>query len=303
MDKNWAHVIATTNSNCKRVLRTDSLFVYYHQRRSGGTPLSQSIQRSFQKIGGDMKRTWIDSSLSTDVRAPQSEELIGKQIIAGRVGMTAIDTHILRMKEKNFNIRYSCISSWRHPVNRLHSCIASQFGGSVGSQMIRLPETEYDTLVSFLMNNTDASGQTCLSEPFRILSGVSEEAILSQTALQPDLPSSRLVVLKTMQGTNRCTPVMLLEEPELSKRLLLMEMPWLDMSFMRNPPSSHVVGFRGAMKERLIMGILRSEMEVYEHAVLVARKRIKQLSNMAVKREEIVTGSLHATETDYPKLL
>ena len=294
IDKNRAHVVATITNHCKNILRSDSLFVYYHQRRTGGTPLSQAIQRSFQKIGGDKKRSWIGSSLSPNPRTPQPEELIEKQLIVGHVDVETIDSHMLRMKDKGIGIHYSCISSWRHPVDRLRSCIASQFGGSAES-MVRLLETEYDTLVSFLVNNTDASGKTCLSEPFRILSGVPQEPVLLQTALQPDLPSSRLVVQKTMQSTNRCTPVMLLEDPELAKRLLLVEMPWLDMSFMRNPPSSRRIDFKGAMKERLIMGILRSEMEVYEYAVLVARKKIKEHSRKSVKEDEMIAATFRAT--------
>ena len=220
-------------------------FIFFHQRKAGGSSLRSSLYHAashldlsffipcFQRVDCDTYH--FDHKKPYAVYAGHFHW--GEQSVFNRFSPSPTGGVGSGSAGQQ---RFSCVTNYRHPVDRIESCLYYRFNRLLeGRCLSQLTLTELDDL----LHHVDVYGATCLNEPFRVMGGISDEAMLEHLvsvhrthahskhtrSLRGSLTESEseretrrrldmtaidvLLVNATLQNTLRCSPLVL-ELPE-----------------------------------------------------------------------------------------
>lgn len=171
----------------------DSPFVFFHQRKTGGTWLRAAIYNS--AIAQNITRvemvvpcfggTHCDTySLDTVWQRCSRIKVVAMHAYYGHV-----DRYLHR---KSPNAKSTCLTVFREPVDRILSCLSYR---RLAQDLNTMTDEE---LLTTLRNGRDEYGNGCLNEPQRIFSGIADEDDLVDPSL------SRLLVSLTLHHLRAC---------------------------------------------------------------------------------------------------
>jgi hypothetical protein len=118
---------------------------------------------------------------------------------ADKIGSTALFAEHFRwgvqsdfarggIEHKYSRTHFSCMTNYRHPIDRIESCIYYRFRPDQCLMDMSLEK------VQNILGWVDEFGTTCLNEPFRSMSGFQEDAVIDHlmaTKNQTDSPNCR----------------------------------------------------------------------------------------------------------------
>ena len=149
-------------------------FIFFHQRKAGGTSIRATLHNA-------AKTMHISTSIICHDLPCDNYHIPNKQPFSLYAGHYQWGTQYVfnRFGDGHNRDKFSCLTNFREPVSRLISCLEFRFGSilkkSHGGCLSGIPPYE---LLSLLRNKTDTLGNSCLNEPFRILSGIDDEDII-----------------------------------------------------------------------------------------------------------------------------
>ena len=212
-----------------------SPFIFFHQRKAGGSSIRDTLKRAADTNQYDPFVPCYGHSCDI-YQLPTHKPYglyaghfpWGSQYVFDRLGGT------------HNRDKFSCLTNFREPVSRLISCVEFRFPAHVKKHgcMSNLPK---DRLIEILSTKTDEYGSSCLSEPFRIMSGFADEDVLNGLGIEvnaknmsdnfssagthyeiyPKFTDVEALVLKlTLNNVAKCG-VVILEEPRKETNLLL----------------------------------------------------------------------------------
>ncbi len=86
-----------------------------------------------------------------------------------------IQSDLARSGHKYSRTHFSCLTNYRHPIDRIESCIYYRFQDKLnGACLMDMSFEQIQDILTWV----DPYGQTCLNEPFRIMSGFHEDAVI-----------------------------------------------------------------------------------------------------------------------------
>ena len=205
-------------------------FIFFHQRKAGGTSIRENLHKASRKL--DLK-SFIPcyNQVKCNVYSMGHDQAYALYAGHFKWGMQSDLARFHASARESF----SCASNFREPASRMESCLYFRFGAKLGERCLNdIPLSEFTAVLDWV----DEFGQSCLNEPFRVLSGEADEVAIDQlfpvrfslqndstayrSTSQPMSLSALAVVNNTLAHTLRCTPI-ILELPEsylaLSRRI------------------------------------------------------------------------------------
>ena len=208
-------------------------FIFFHQRKTGGSSLRLTMWSASKK----MKITTSIICFDLDCDAYHIPQDIPFSLYAGHYQWG--NQYVFnRFGPGHHRDKFSCLTSFREPVSRLISCLEYRFINLLKSNyrgcLSYVPPYE---LLSLIRNKTDHFGNSCLNEPFRILSGIEDEDIIDDLGVdwiasaitdstnavhvQPKFTMEESFVFHaTLANVAKCG-VMILEETQQSNNYLM----------------------------------------------------------------------------------
>ena len=250
--------LSTSNSEIMAVEDTISYerpYIFFHARKAGGSTLRADLYRASKLL--NLTSYIICENASNGRRIPcDSYNIPGNSrasIFAGHIqwGEQKSLEYQRKLAQKNLDrtsgntshharMQFSCMTNIREPVSRIISCInyrflRPQFGGRYTNARC-LRDVPLPDLYRLLFEEVDSYSNSCLNEPFRILSGLRDEDQINGLGLKADRAGNRALSVLThlsldvYENTlNRylfCLPYVL-ELPEISSDLFAHKFPSL----------------------------------------------------------------------------
>lgn len=197
-------------------------FIFIHQRKTGGMDIRDELANAATKMGLSQNIACYTIDCDTyhivrhdnEIRYNISRASWDKPpsptyaINAGHFSWS--ETNNFR-RHTDFDIygdtKFSCATVFRHPVNRIVSCVMFRFGPYLKQRGIKaFKNIPLDMLNSILARATDAFGTSCLNEPFRMLSGFADESIINGLSITHNSSFSVFAMQQTLRHTLRCNP-------------------------------------------------------------------------------------------------
>ena len=104
---------------------------------------------------------------------------------------------------------FSCLSNFRDPVSRVISCLYFRFlekGLKIGGGRVCIDQLSIRELLNLLVDKVDQFSNSCLNEPFRILSGFLDEDIINSIGLRVRGHSSIVERQRLLYGEGNSAP-------------------------------------------------------------------------------------------------
>ncbi len=235
----------------------DKPFILFHQRKAGGSSLRDTLFDAAHrlKLPEYIPCKYRDCDIYTFPR----DSLYA--VYAGHYKWGAQSD--LAKFNKTRRSQFSCATNYRHPISRIESCLYFRFEHTFQGKCLH--DLDLETYHNLLLS-VDEFGTSCLNEPFRILSGYTDEMIIDHLMDGVHSDSERRVHNRrlldysalnvfnlTLQHTLRCTPL-LLEFPES-----------YDLMSSRIPSLGNMGGFKSTVwiqvgsKTKKVCGHLQGE--------------------------------------------
>jgi hypothetical protein len=170
-------------------------FIFYHQRKAGGTSIRETLAETAEKENLQYFIPCFPPVDCDTYHIPYDKQYA---IYAGHFQWGSLD------EAARFNVSVrdslSCATNYRQPASRIESCIYFRFtklmtkayhADCIGN----LTNEEFTNLLF----QSDRFGQSCLNEPFRVLSGFRDERMLDHLMGVPH----NITVLQTNKVKHR----------------------------------------------------------------------------------------------------
>jgi hypothetical protein len=145
-------------------------FFFFHQRKAGGSSIRNSLH-DVSRSNPALTSAIIGIDTNADMYTIPRDR--PRAIYGGHYKWGA--QHDLAMFHKSLRANYSCTSNFRMPTSRIESCLYYRFAAQLKDRCLQsLSDSEFDTL----LQSIDEFGTSCWNEPFRSLSGFSDEVLL-----------------------------------------------------------------------------------------------------------------------------
>ena len=121
---------------------------------------------------------------------------------------------------------FSCVTNYREPVSRIISCLAYRHRTAMQGKCV----ADMDVgLLRVLLNRPDAFGNSCLNEPFRIMSGIRSDHFIDRLDECDDLSQNpgvrvdnhvnlELALQLTLKHASKCSPLWCWSPPTLTQQ-------------------------------------------------------------------------------------
>lgn len=203
------------------VVNVSHPFIFFHQRKAGGTSIRYTLFHTAKKLELHTFIPCFSAPCDTYVFPHHSNKTA---IFAGH--FLYGEQHELARWGASREFNFSCTTNFRAPVDRIVSCIYFRFRVLLNGTC--LSKLSSAALKDFMFKR-DSFGDSCLNEPFYIMSGFRDRSYLDTL---DDLRRRRLythgavtVFEMTLSHVERCAPVVL-EIPE-SYALMSLRFPQL----------------------------------------------------------------------------
>ena len=144
--------------------------IMFHQRKSGGSSIRITMHFASIMLG-------IPAYISCYTQPCDAYHIEYEQPYAVYAGHYpwGIQNRLSRFQKSMRSSHFSCITNYRHPMDRIDSCLYFRFPEILSGRCLNdLTFGEFKSLL-FMM---DDYGNSCLNEPFRMLSGESNEILI-----------------------------------------------------------------------------------------------------------------------------
>lgn len=305
--------------------------IFFHQRKAGGSSLRESLHEASQAVKMTSYIPCYDDIPCVNFAIDKNA--VDRAVYGGHFSWG--DQAMLALHHRAYRSYFTCFTNYRHPIDRIESCLYFRFPYMLQNLCLNdYPLPMFD----FLLSQIDTYGNSCLNEPFRVLSGERDELVLDhlmdgETELFHDLPppadpklgkkQRRLlhdhtmhIFKSTLQHTLKCTPVFN-ELPE-SYSMLDYIYPSFEGQHAFEPEKKVRLGKKRDRCEP-VTGIRRTMIEkraalevmLYETVYQKAHKHLKHvglktglgLHPMLCKRREFVEKSFLSQEQQSTTLL
>lgn len=185
-------------------------FIFFHQRKAGGTSVRTALNVTASKMNVSGHISCYDVSCN-DYHIPTNKV---STIYAGHFQWNEHTS--INHASKGSISKFSCMTNLREPVSRIISCLYFRFGYLFkGTCLSKLSNS---TFLSFLDRKLDRNGNSCLNEPFRVMSGADDEKFISslgfvsnlQNHTNPFIPrlnsASAMYLESTLKNIQTCVP-------------------------------------------------------------------------------------------------
>lgn len=210
---------------------TKNPFIFFHQRKAGGTRTRQHLEKFAIKKRLPYFLPCFGKVICDTLTLPYNKPYA----IYGAHFPWGEQRHLSRFRHRNVEQNFSCVTNMREPVSRLFSCVAYRFLAPLKSDkcVSDLSDKEF---IDFLTVTMDKFGGACLNEPFRIMSGITDEVLLQSLGrdiklgpktLNASISNRDAVIFDiTLENLSKCAP-RFLETPlrERADSLLRMKFP------------------------------------------------------------------------------
>lgn len=218
-------------------ISVDRPFVFFHQRKAGGTSLRTTLGNAAKKLKWSSCISGGGSCGNSVYGVPVNESFV---LYAGHFNwqwsVDALPKQVHQGGSKLLHHKcptneFSCLTNFREPIARTESCIYERFTPVFRKLKVKcINDIDIDRFADLLINFRHKHGDNdfgCLNEPFRIFA-TNDEAVLSSLGFSfnnetkvvtPGVPFKDLNLLN--MAVNRlahCVPIVL-EIPD-SKKLL-----------------------------------------------------------------------------------
>lgn len=163
-------------------ISTKHPFIFFHQRKCGGSSFRATLRKAAAKLN---LKTYIPCMDGVSCDMYSFNHLRGNQLpVSGDVAVFAGhftwgEQHDLARWGREANI--ACTTNYREPVSRIVSCLYYRHKASFGNKCINDLTVE---MLRKLLFKRDEYGDSCLNEPFFIMSGIKDRPALDH--LQED---------------------------------------------------------------------------------------------------------------------
>lgn len=167
---------------------------------------------------------------------------------------------------------FTCITNFREPVSRVESCFYYRFT-TRGIQYNCINDVPLEKLRQILLHGVDHFGDGCLDEPFRILSGLSDNKLLKRANNVHSL-EFMIAYKNTMDWLRRCN-ILIMDDVrtfDLAGRFI----PQLDRA-LHNVSRENANSVRKCVLDQDHLALLISLTEAERLVYNAARRRIAYL--------------------------
>jgi hypothetical protein len=170
-------------------------FIFYHQRKAGGSTLRSLIYKASVSIGIPERELLIPCKTHNCTMWSWNHNALNLSVVAGHFSVaSAWHTHKWGQTHRS-NVR--CLTNMRDPLERTVSCL-----------FFRFPSLRRDVARGLTL------GSGCNNEAVRMMSGFAVEEVINSLAFHPDPAFVSQLVNRTVTELTRCSLVML--KPPLS---------------------------------------------------------------------------------------
>jgi hypothetical protein len=147
-------------------------FIFFHQRKAGGS----SLRTTLQDAGLELKIPYFipcADDVSCDTYTFPFNRIGSTALFAGHFRW-GVQSDLARggIEHKYSRTHFSCVTNYRHPIDRIESCIYYRF--QPDKCLMNMSPERLKKILGFV----DPFGTTCLNEPFRSMSGFQEDAVI-----------------------------------------------------------------------------------------------------------------------------
>lgn len=182
-------------------------FIFYHQRKAGGTSIRETLAETAEKEDLKSFIPCFPPVACDTYHIPYDKQYA---IYAGHFQWGSLD------EAARFNVSVrgslSCATNYRQPASRVESCIYFRFKKLLKAYHTNCIGTLTNEEFTNLLFQSDRFGQSCLNEPFRILSGFRDERMLDHLMGVPH----NITVMKIKQRMQSQPNVSLSSSPSIN---------------------------------------------------------------------------------------
>ena len=167
------------SSNISEISNTHP-FIFFHQRKSGGTSLRATLEDVASEIGLNYFIPCANGVDCDTYTFPLTNAPTQYAIFAGHFKW-GVQSDFTRYSPTDSTIQhtlrkeFSCITNYRHPIDRIESCLYFRFEKQLqGKCLMDMSIEQLHTILYWI----DQFGTSCLNEPFRMMSGYQDEDVI-----------------------------------------------------------------------------------------------------------------------------
>ena len=190
----------------------DNPFVFFHQRKAGGTSIRHGLMIDSKNKHLSNYIMCYSITICDDYHLPNDKKYA---IYAGHFPWNSlIDLNRLHV---NNVLNFSCTTNFREPISRIKSCLYYRFSKEISDFQNKLSKNKTSQCLQYfpiyelekLLTKRDKYGNSCLDEPFRILSGFYDPDFTSYDGISFDLNDMIQAFRLTLHHITKCAPVVL----------------------------------------------------------------------------------------------
>ena len=204
------------NVSLAESFRDNTTVVYlFHQRKAGGSSLRKFLFEEYAAVVGRAQAN-ATSYVPCHVQSCQNwdpnprQQFIGqKRLLAGHLSVTTAAARAV------YGEKQVLLSNFRDPIERIESCIKFRFPKEATK---RFEDSNFNVtqVTDFFLTKPDADGDTCLGEPFRMLSPFNPDEVVTDEGIQQVCDFAKTYVHMVNFGVNATSPTKIEKELEIA---------------------------------------------------------------------------------------
>jgi hypothetical protein len=184
--------------------------VFFHQRKAGGSSIRAVLHRVCTDANLQCYIICHNGIACDTYSLPASGS--PSAVYAGHIPWGEPQNKFERYWHRSSS-NFSCVTNYREPVSRIISCLAYRHP----TEMLGKCVADMDVgLLRVLLNRPDRFGNSCLNEPFRIMSGIRSDHFIDRLdecdGFSHDA-NLELALRLTLKHASKCSPLVL-ESPD-----------------------------------------------------------------------------------------
>ena len=200
------------NVSLAESFRDNKTVVYLlHQRKAGGTSLRKFLLDEYSAVVGAqwaLATSYIPCLIQACMNwdpDPRRQFIGQKRLLAGHLSYTIAAARAV------YGEKQVLISNFRDPIARIESCLNFRFPQEVAE---KFEQSDFNArqMANFFLAKPDIYGDTCLGEPFRMLSPYNPNETISDEGIQQVCNFAKTYVHMVNFGLRLTSPTMIEDE-------------------------------------------------------------------------------------------
>jgi hypothetical protein len=204
------------NVSLQESFRDNTTAVYlFHQRKAGGQSLRKFLFDEYASVVGEARANatsyvpCLVQSCYNFEPDPRHQFIGQKRLLAAHMSVTIAAARAV------YGEKHVLLSNFREPIARIESCIKFRFPKDAKK---RFKDINFSAqrAADFFLTKPDEYGDTCLGEPFRVLSPFNPDEVVSDEGIQQVCNFAKTYVHMVDFGVNATSPTKIEKELELA---------------------------------------------------------------------------------------